>query len=600
MEGPRQESSAKGVVCGLLVFVLMIQGCTLMPKRPDFTAGTGYEVMVAYLNNYIERSMKKNKVVGLSIALVDDQEVVWARGFGYADLAEGIPATKNTLYRVGSISKLITATAVMQLAQAGHVDIDAPVNVYLPEFTIKSRFPDTVAITARNIMTHHSGLPSDYLRGMYTRKPESLEQLIAGLKDEYTAFPPDFVFSYSNLGMSILGRLIEELSARSFADYMEHEVLVPMGMDRSSFVRRDDLEGLYAKGYHNRKEQELFCLRDMPAGSLYSNVVDMSRFMKMIFAGGRAGDTQIVSPETLARMLSVQNSGIPLDLDLKIGLNWMISEKPGVGAIIGHDGSAVAFFSEMYAITDRKLAAIVLTNCVEGADMAGQVCMEALESLFEAKIGRPFPGKKEPSPGITLNEAELATYEGYYDTVFGVTSIGADGNKLTAVIKDRSLILEPRQDGTFSVSSCLFGFLPRKTPPFDEMVISFQDVAGRRVMAGNRNDTLVLMGTRISPVAIPPAWLKRMGRYINATHGDDGIYIRGIELRMEDGFLLADATMAGPQEYTMTLALEPLSDSQAVVMGLGRNRGNTYSATEERGWTTLHACGYDFRISEQE
>ena len=109
--------------------------------------------------------MKANRIIGLSIALVDDQSVVWEQGFGFADKEKKLPATPETIYRLGSISKLFTATAAMQLADQGKLDIDKPVEVYLPEFSIKSRFTDAHAITPRNIMTHHSGLPRDYLKG---------------------------------------------------------------------------------------------------------------------------------------------------------------------------------------------------------------------------------------------------------------------------------------------------------------------------------------------------------------------------------------------------------------------------------------------------
>ena len=117
------------------------------------------------------RRWRKNNVTGLSIALVDDKGLIWAQGFGYADKENKIPATPQTVYRVASISKLFTATAIMQLAEQGKINIDEPLTTYLPEFSIKTRFPGEGKITPRNLMTHHSGLPANFYKGIFSSNP---------------------------------------------------------------------------------------------------------------------------------------------------------------------------------------------------------------------------------------------------------------------------------------------------------------------------------------------------------------------------------------------------------------------------------------------
>jgi CubicO group peptidase (beta-lactamase class C family) len=578
-------------VCLLIIAVL---GCASVPEPLDSTGKKGYEEVTRHLNTYIAKSMKKNKVTGLSIALVDDQEIIFARGFGYADRENKVPATKNTVYRAGSISKLFTAAAVMQLAQTGKVDIDAPFDTYVPGFSIRSRFADAGEITPRNIMTHHSGLPSDYIRGMYTTKPELLEQFLPRLKEEYTAFPPDLVFSYSNLGVGILGPLIEKVSKKGYADYMNEEVLVPLGMNNSSFVRQFDSEALIAKGYYKKKEQEQYALRDMPAGSLYSNVLDLSRFMQMVFAGGRSGGRQILAPGSLDEMLTVQNPACVLDMDVKVGLGWMIMEKQGAGTIIGQGGGTGTYFSTMFAVREHKLAAIVLTNCVEGSAVTGEICMKALNSLYEAKTGGTVPDKDNRPAKTALSEDEMKRYEGHFDTEMGFVNISVEGKKLVWHSRDGLFLLTPRQDGSFTVKYLFFGFIPIKVSPFDELAIAFDDIAGYRVVAGIRDNTRVLMGTRIEPVAVPVEWHTRLGRYDNAGHGQDGIYVKSIEISMRDGFLLADVVFTDLEDDTMTLALMPINDTQAIVMGLGRNRGYTYTFSARDDSKMLHAYGYDF------
>ncbi|MGC9324852.1 MAG: serine hydrolase domain-containing protein [Desulfomonilia bacterium] len=586
-------------LCILVVSALLAWGCASLPARPDFTRTDSTDI-TRYLSTYIEKSMKTNDIVGLSIALVDVQELLWARGFGYADKENNVPATKNTVYRVGSISKLFTATAVMKLAQEGKVDIDAPLVTYVPEFSMRTRYPNSSAITPRHIMTHHSGLPTDYLNGMFARSPERLEGLVSRLHDEYTAFPPGYVFCYSNIAVSILGLLVETASKREFSSYMHEELLHPLGMSRSSFTRSGDASGLLARSYAEGDVQEQFLLRDMPAGSLYSSVADMSRFISMVFAEGSSAGTQILQPETLEEMLRVQTTDTPLDADTKIGLNWLIQEKEGMGTIVGHSGGVVSFHSHLYAVPGEKIAVIVMTNCVEGAHASGEICMEALESLHELKSGEKIPEKQEPDPEANIPEQRLKEFEGTYDTIVGSLSLKKKGGRLVTSIRGDSFILFPRQDGTFGMKYLLLGFLPWSRAPLDSMSISFEDASGHRIIVNREGNTRTRIGSRIERVEIPGAWQQRLGRYSVINLGDNGLYVKSVTLRMEDGFLLADVVVSDHEDAPLTVALDPIDHEQAVVMGLGRNRGDTYTIRDSGTGEVLHAYGFDFRYTGRE
>jgi len=162
----------------------------------------------------IEQAMQKNGVTGLSITLVDDQQVVWAQGFGYADELNSISATPETVYRVGSVSDLFTATAAMQLAEQGKIDIDRPLQTYLPEFSVKTRFTDSMPITLRHLMSHHAGLPPNFLKGMWSTTPTPFTTVVDLLQNTYTISPPHVVWSFSNLDVTLVGHVIERSVAR--------------------------------------------------------------------------------------------------------------------------------------------------------------------------------------------------------------------------------------------------------------------------------------------------------------------------------------------------------------------------------------------------
>ncbi len=206
-------------------FIFSLAACSLQPVKPPETARGDYTYTKQYISWLIKKEMSAGDITGLSIALVNDQEVVWAQGFGYADKWKGIKATPDTVYQLGSIAKVFTATAAMQLAEQGKLDIEQPLQDYLPEFSIKSRYGDTRNITPRNVMTHHSGLPGYWLQGMSERQPAPFTGQVTAVRSEYVAAPANTVFSYSNLAVSLLGATIGRLSEEDYADYMAHHLL---------------------------------------------------------------------------------------------------------------------------------------------------------------------------------------------------------------------------------------------------------------------------------------------------------------------------------------------------------------------------------------
>jgi CubicO group peptidase (beta-lactamase class C family) len=181
----------------------------------------------------IGAAQERYQCPGISLQLVTSERVLWSEGFGFADAEAKLRATPQTVYRAGSLAKPLTATAVMQLAEAGEVDIDQPLIGYLPELAIRSRFDAAGSpITVRSVLCHHSGLPTDLNKGMWSE--DAFTGVAAALAEEYVAFPPDLVFAYSNIGYTLLGHMVEKVSGVPFADYLAANVLGPLGMERTS------------------------------------------------------------------------------------------------------------------------------------------------------------------------------------------------------------------------------------------------------------------------------------------------------------------------------------------------------------------------------
>src|SRR6266571_31381 len=253
-----------------IVLGAALTACSSAPRHPDRIAPGDYGYARADLAWMVRKAMGRYGVKGISLAVVDDQQIVMAEAFGQADAARDIPATAETLYRVGSISKLFTALEVVRLAEQGRIDLDHDIAEYVPRFAVRSRF-DERPITPRALLAHHGGLPSDLLRGMWVERSHSLAELVEDLHEESLASLPQTEFKYSNIGYSVLGRAVEVALGKPFADGMRDEILLPIGMSRSSFEPLPGLASETSKGYRGGVEVPPYGLRDAPAGSLLSS-----------------------------------------------------------------------------------------------------------------------------------------------------------------------------------------------------------------------------------------------------------------------------------------------------------------------------------------
>src|SRR5882762_5792863 len=178
--------------------------------------------------------MSGKEIPAISIAIVDDQQTVWAEGFGFADPKDKKPATAETVYRIGSVSKLFTDIAIMQMVERGELDLDAPITNYLPDFHPKNPFG--TAITLRQLMSHRSGLLREPPVGNYFETSEpSLAATVRSLNDTELVFAPNTHTKYSNAAIAVVGYLLEARSHQPFATYLKSSVLDRMALVHSSF-----------------------------------------------------------------------------------------------------------------------------------------------------------------------------------------------------------------------------------------------------------------------------------------------------------------------------------------------------------------------------
>jgi serine beta-lactamase-like protein LACTB len=359
-------------------------------------APDAYKPAVERLQALVEREVADKRLPALSIALIDDQRVVWAKGFGHRDRDGKVPATAETVYRVGSVSKLFTDVAVMRLVEEGKIDLDAPVTTYLPDFKPVNPFDDK-PITLRHLMAHRSGLIREPPVGNYFDPTgPTLAQTVASVNGIDLVYPPGKRTKYSNAAIGVVGYVLEKTQGEKFETYLKRTVLDPLGMSSSSFeptpATKKHLADAVMWTYHGREfPAPTFELGMAPAGSMYSTVRDLAKFTSCLFAGGKP----LLKPETLAEMFRPQFA--EPDAKTGFGIGFMIGELEGHKQI-GHGGAIYGFATELSALPEEKLGVVVVCSRDVANAVVDRIAERALRLMLAAKHGKELPSFETPKP----------------------------------------------------------------------------------------------------------------------------------------------------------------------------------------------------------
>lgn len=569
----------------VLLLALLLSGCAHQaqpPVRPDAAIDRDHHYAKQQLTWYIEREIKKHRLVGLSIAIVDDQKTLWTQGFGFSDKQNLLPASPNTRYRAGSVSKLFNAIALMQLVERGKLDLDTPLQHYLPEFSVKSRFGNLDGITARTILTHHSGLPSDLIKSMWSDNPGTFHDVSNYLKQSYVSYPANAVFSYSNIGHSVLGILIERLSGQRYEDYLKSEILAPLKMPNSEFS--SSLQGsLAAKHYEKSKAQHDLKLRDVPAGGLNTTVKDLATFLKAINANLEHDNKFLISKDSQAQMYRNQLDNMSINLGQKMGLGWFYFDGifNDADPVIGHNGATLYHRALLQKSQRSELGVALLSNSKNAGPSLRRIAKQAFRLFYEAKYQRTAPRPKVEQPTASTFDINDEQLLGHYATIAGLGHISRRGDTYYAKVFGRKFSFYQKEDsGLFYLKYKLWGLIPINLGYVGRLGFALRKVDNRELLvAHNTLGQTILIGEKIYAKTISDAWKSRAGKY-QIENPLEAIDVPKGGLSLKDGFLVANAkTEDGtPLEFV----LFPKNDNEAVIAGLGRGLGETVHVVREQ------------------
>ena len=597
---------------GLIVFLLLAawairglllgspQAVPLLPL-PELRQGD-HRALEQYASALIQDEMDRHKIVGLSAAIIVGDRIAWAKGYGYADRENTKLATPETVYRVGSISKIPNAVAALKLTETGKMALDAPIKRYIPELKVKSRFAAEPLFTPQQLMTHHAGLPSDIVKGMWGAQPAPFQSVVSLLAEEYLAYPPGTIHSYSDLGAGLLGVMLERVSGMEYENIMQKSVLQPLEMADSSYFPQPHFVQQLAQGYNKngQLEQEV-TMRDVPAGNFYTSARDLGKMIIMLLNDGVYGNTEVL-PATLVReMFTAQNDAVPLDGNLKIGYEFFLNNPSMAyaGGDFRHSGHMSLFHGNVMGVKKEKIAVVVLANSAGASERVNVIAEQLLKGALAVNRGLLPPAAKPAYEVAALPPGlqEPASYAGNYGTIIGLLEVNEPRRgAYVAKLQGKKVNLLPDKGGWLRPEYRLWGILPVSHPKLKETRIAFRTVQETDVVFVQMGQEVAAVGKRINDYKLPEAWRKRQGVYRTNDEENKLLQIDALELKVnKSGLLMMHVKTETRAAQLGELVLFPVSDREAVIYALGWRMMETISVQPAADGEKIIFSGIGFK-----
>ncbi len=533
------------------ILIAYITGCSTAVKPKHFSSELNkYAYLKKDMDVMIEKNMSTYNIRGISISMTEKNKIIYTKGFGYIDKDHDIKVTPQTLFRTASVSKAFTSIAMMKLEEKRKINIDSPIKKYLPLFRFKYYPKETKrSVSIRTIMTHHSGIPN--ISSAYELSDNELNynQILNKLKGEYLTAPTGIIYNYSNLGIALLGGVIENKTHKPYSQYMQKNILAPLGMHASKFT--------------TKYSQDKFPYQHvaLPTMGLVSNVVDLSRFIIMLNNEGKIENKKFLKKSTIDKILKIQNGNTKLDVGRKIGLGVDIdTQKLGKEyTIYSRIGSLERNRACIMFMPKLKIGVVILANTTTDYHNIKQIAYEAIIKLWEVKTGNKFVAHKANALAI-----KAYNISGKYNVEnFGAISILKDSDNtytMKQLATNEPLKIKRNTDNSYSlVLNMVMNIFASN--PFKNKKFYFTKIDGKSVIVledeyGNRD----VVGQKIKKKNIPDNWKKALGEYVDES-GKVGLTLKYNKHYLERAWKENNAEIFS--EF-----IKPINENEAIVDNL--------------------------------
>ncbi len=570
-----KRSKIKGLQLLTTAASILLSGCAL--NENTATPGDISDLALS-IEKKVDEFQKKHKLAGLSVAVVANGETISEFGRGWADKESQRPIDKNTPMPIGSVTKVITSTAIVQLSRQGLLNINSPISEYLPELKLANGYENQ--ITVAQLCSHHSGLPADIAKGWYNQVSglEPMRASIKALNGIQLSNEPGRMHAYSNIGYTLLGLIIERVSGKSYDKYLQENIFDPSGM-ADSIVYPDIDDPRIPRGYSKEGSGPIPLIRDVPAGSVLLSARDGAAFIKALFP--LSGEAGIVDPTGQKLLFNPQNSSVLRDGIFSIGLGFWLDKPLNLKVPIAHHGGDLPpFHSFLMTLPEQHSGILVSTNDDSG-DMKSLVTelLHILTQWLELNPQKPIP-----SPKRGWSHGEQEQWVGTYPSQsLNTMKIEKRKKSLVLLLNGTPLHMIPREDNSFTLEYRVIG-LPLPINSLKEIRIEMSSLRGEKWLAVWIGDWFHLGNhRRIEDVSYPADFNKYSGKFEPVDHKDKKVIESLFIYDKEDRFFMGEKDAGLPLRYT--------EDNRAIVDGEGRGLGEELLFTNTPEGMTLHYSG---------
>lgn len=424
-----------------------------------------YAATIADARAAILKALDDTATPSISVALTDRNQLIWAEAFGVIDKATHAAPTVDTLFCIGSCSKMIATIATMILVERGQLNLDQPLQRYLSGFKMAS--PEFAQVTVRMLLNHSSGFPGADYRGIFSTRPRDgyAGQVMQTLATARLKHAPGEMSVYCNDGFTMIEPLVWSLTGKSYAQFVADEILTPLGMLRSRFPLTAFADGSFAPGFSGSTKQPQEFTLAYASGGLYSTPTEMGQLARMLLGGGQVDGRRILQPTSVTEMARDQTLTQPLRPLVNpdaYGLGWDGVRQGGlaaVGVTTWHkNGGTSVYGSDFFVLPDEGLA-LMITGASTGYGSGALAERILLHALLERSRISALPGAvpSTPKPQALATDAQLGKMEGVYAHYKGLLRLQVQADRTLAISKYDAgawtvspASLKPRSDGTFS------------------------------------------------------------------------------------------------------------------------------------------------------
>lgn len=588
--------------------LVLIVGC-ICTYHKEVMAQTSYnrfeqdQTFQLYADSVITALSTKYKIPGCAVAITDNGKVVFQSTSGYINVEKKIPVVPDSRFRLGSVTKMFTAMAIMQLVEQGKVDLEAPVEQYITDLKIKQLKPGN-PVRIRHLLTHTSGFTDEVLNYSYGSQAPPQQTLVALASEEVLSIEPDYIFNYSNVGYGLLGVVIERVSGLSYAEYTQRYLFQPLGLRATAAYYDAPNDENVALGYNaNGARVDEPLTRDIAAGGVLSNIQDLVTLQQVLTDPETLEQAGVLRRATFEKMCTPQTSNLTLTKDEKFGLGLFIiplgiTDDHLMGEGIGHGGDFSFHHAITMAFPKAQMGISIVCNGAQGDAFYQSLYHRLLRKYYA--VSRNAEGAKS-NPDKTFSALGLQNERIDHREISGVYGGGGSGYIRLKRVNEQKIrfqqgkhvLMLKRNDATnrYHVRYKLLRLIPIKVKDMEFAFLKVDDRIVLKACYPESGDFEYISRKDIAN-GVPKDWVNRAGTYeiVNSFPGNVSIVPERLTIVQQKLVMHRHYLLTGEKDE---IGFDIIDEKNAVSDGIDRGCAATLKVLPNGN---LYYSGYEMRL----